>query len=112
MTNEFRLTAIKLVHTVVWIFFNVVIFYMLYAAVVGKLDIWLWVCFGLVLLEGIFLLLFRFFCPLTILARKYSDSAKDNFDIYLPNWLARYTKVIYTSLVVLALVITIYRMVG
>lgn len=48
--------------------------------------------------------------PLTLVARKYSDSVRDNFDIYLPEWLARHTKVIYTSLVVLILLITLYQL--
>lgn len=110
MKSETKLISIKVLHTLVWIFFNVVIFYMLYAAVTDKIDIWLWIGYGLVFLEGLTLLLFKFFCPLTIMARKYSDSAKDNFDIYLPNWLARYTKLIYTSIVGLTFMITVYRL--
>jgi len=99
------------VHTVVWLFFNAVIFYMLYTVLIGKLDLWLWVGYGLIVLEGLVLLAFKFFCPLTIIARKYSDSTKDNFDIYLPNWLAKYNKLIYTVIMVVILVITIIRLI-
>ncbi len=109
MENQSKLTLVKMIHTAIWIFFNVVIFYMLYAALTDKLDLWLWIGFGLVFLEGLTLVLFKFYCPLTLVARKYSDSGMDNFDIYLPNWLAKNTKRIYTSLVVLILVITLYR---
>ena len=110
MKGETKLMLIKAVHTLVWIFFNIVIFYMLYAVLADKIDKWLWICFGLVILEGLTLLLFKFFCPLTIIARRYSDSTRDNFDIYLPNWLARYTKLIYTSIVGVILLILIYRL--
>lgn len=110
MQKETKLILVKLLHTMVWLFFNVVIFYMLYAVISNKIDIWLWIGYGLVLLEGLVLLLFRFFCPLTLIARKYSDSTKDNFDIYLPNWLAKYTKLIYTSIMVLITIITAYRL--
>ncbi len=110
MQKETKLILVKLLHTLVWLFFNVVIFYMLYAVISNKIDIWLWIGYGLVLLEGLVLLLFRFFCPLTLIARKYSDSTKDNFDIYLPNWLAKYTKLIYTSIMVLITIITAYRL--
>ena len=110
MKGETKLMLIKAIHTLVWIFFNIVIFYMLYAVLADKIDKWLWICFGLVILEGLTLLLFKFFCPLTIMARKYSDSTRDNFDIYLPNWLARYTKLIYTSIVGVIIVILIYRL--
>jgi hypothetical protein len=109
MLNETKLVAIKIIHTVVWLFFNVVIFYMLYAVLVNKIDKWLWIGYGLVILEGITLLIFKMFCPLTVLARKYSDATNDNFDIYLPNWLAKYTKIIYTSIFVLIILITLYR---
>lgn len=111
MTDEGKLRMIRIVHTLVWIFFNVVIFYMLYAVIVGKIDIWLWVCYGLILAEGLTLLLFKMYCPLTVWARKYSDSNKENFDIYLPNWLAKYNKLIYTSIVVFISVLAVIRVI-
>ncbi|TSJ47967.1 hypothetical protein [Fluviicola chungangensis] len=110
MKNEGKLRVIKTVHTAIWFFFNVVIFYMLYAVITNKIDRWLWIGYGLFILEGIILLVFKFFCPLTVLARRYSDSAKANFDIYLPDWLAKYNKTIYTSILGVIIVITLVRL--
>ncbi|MBX3255090.1 MAG: hypothetical protein KF862_13185 [Chitinophagaceae bacterium] len=110
MTNERKLLLIKVAHTLVWLFFNTVIFYMLYAAIVNKIDIWLWVCYGLIGLEGLTLLIFKLYCPLTVWARKYSSSPKENFDIYLPNWLAKYNKQIYTAIVIAITIIIIIRL--
>ena len=110
MQSEAKLIVVKFIHTLIWIFFNFVIFYMLYAVIQDKIDIWLWIGYGLIFLEGIILLYFKFFCPLTLIARKYSDSSKDNFDIYLPNWLAKYTKAIYTSIMVIITIIAVYRL--
>jgi hypothetical protein len=110
MKAETKLVAVKLIHTLIWLFFNLVIFYMLYAVITGKLDMWLWICYGLVLLEGIVLLAFKWSCPLTLVAARYSNATKDNFDIYLPNWLAKYTKLIYSSIVVIIVIITVYRL--
>jgi len=104
-----RLTLIKLIHTLVWVFFNVVIFYLLYAVVTGKIDKWVWICLGLIAFEMLILLMFKMMCPLTVIARKYSDSTKDNFDIYLPNWLARHNKLIYSIIVGIILVILFFR---
>lgn len=73
------------------------------------MDIWLWIGYALIVLEGIILIIFKFFCPLTIIARKYSDSPKENFDIYLPNWLAKYNKQIYSAIMVIITILTIYR---
>ena len=105
-----KLMLIKIIHTLVWVFFNFVIFYMLYAVIIDKLDNWLWMGYALIIIEGITLLIYKFFCPLTILARRYSDSTKDNFDIYLPNWLAKHNKTIYTGIMIIILIITIYRL--
>ena len=109
MTNATKLNIIKLVHTIVWVFFNVVIFYLYYAVIKNKIGKWVWVCIGLVLTEGVVLLLFKRLCPITIIARKYSTSNKDNFDIFLPNWLAKYNKLIYTTIFILALILLLLR---
>ena len=111
MTESGRLTFIKLIHTTIWLFFNVVIFYFLYAVIVNSIDIRVWICLFIIALEGVVLLLFKNVCPVTIVARKYSQSNKDNFDIYLPNWLAKYNKEIYTTIVFIAVLILIYRLI-
>jgi hypothetical protein len=115
MESNTKLILIKVIHTLIWIFFNFVIFYMLYAAMptaasyANKLDFWLWIGYGFVFLEGLTLLTFKSHCPLNLLARKYTNSTKDNFDIYLPSWLAKYTKLIYTTIFVIILIVTTYQ---
>ena len=110
MNDETKLIIVKTTHTLIWIFFNMVIFYMLYAVITNKLDRWLWIGYGLFILEGLTLLAYKFYCPLTIIARKYSTSTKDNFDIYLPNWLAKYTKLIYTGVLLIIIIVTLYQL--
>lgn len=112
MTNKAKLIGIKILHTIVWIFFNVVIFYMLYAVLANKMDKWLWIGYGLIVLEGLTLLVCKMYCPLTVWARKYSDSDKHNFDIYLPEWLAKYNKAIYTGIMGLIVILTVMRLLG
>ena len=107
MSPNSKLILIKILHTIIWLFFNVVIFYLLYAVIINKIDKWIWICIGLIVLEGIVLIIFKKICPVTIMARKYSDSDKDNFDIYLPVWLARYNKQIYSFIVLIAVIILI-----
>ncbi len=111
MTAYTKLTIIKAIHTAIWLFFNVVIFYFLYAVLVAKIDIRMWICVTLIALEGLTLALFKNICPITIAARRFSDSSKDNFDIFLPNWLARHNKTIYSAIVGVAVVVLIYRLV-
>jgi len=110
MTANEKLKLIKIIHTIIWLFFNGVIFYMLYAVLVNKIDIWLWVGYGIIVLKVIVLVIFNMYCPLTFWTRKFSHSTKDNFDIYLPNWLAKHNKLIYTCIMVVILIITIIRL--
>lgn len=112
MTNSRMLHIIKSIHTLIWVFFNLVIFYLLYAVIVDKIDKWVWICFGLIGLEAILLAVFKKICPITLIARKYSESRLDNFDIYLPNWLAKHNKLIYSCFVLLAVLILIYRLIS
>ena len=109
MKNLSQLIFIKTIHTIIWLFFNVVLFYMAYAVIINKIDKYVWIGIVLIIGEGLVLLVFKKMCPLTIMARKYSNSDKDNFDIYLPNWLAKYNKLIYTSFFMIIVCGIIYR---
>jgi len=109
MDSSEKLIAIKLLHTVIWAFFVAVIFYVLYSGITDKVTTYTWIGIAFVIGEGLTLLIFKMFCPLTLIARRYSDSERDNFDIFLPNWLAKHNKVIFTSIFVIALVLVMYR---
>ena len=56
---------------------------------------------GLVLFECAVLAMNRGRCPLTDLAGRYTEDRRDNFDIYLPLWLARRNKTIFGTLFVM-----------
>ena len=111
MNQTNKLLAIKLVHTLIWLFFVAVLFYILYSGLTGQINFLTWIGIGIIFSEGIVLLVFKMFCPLTVIARKYSDSQDDNFDIFLPNWLAKYNKLIFTSVFVIGLIIIMIRII-
>jgi len=104
-----KLVLIKIIHTIIWTFFASMIFYTFYAGIVNKVNVYTWIAIGFVVLESIVLVIFKWYCPLTIIARKYSDSQKENFDIYLPNWLAKHNKTIFTIIFTIALILVIFR---
>ena len=103
-----RLRAVKLLHTVVWAFF---------VACIVAIPIFAWadrylhaaVAAGFVFLEGVVLLLNRWRCPLTGVAAQYTGDRRDNFDIYLPEWLARHNKSIFTTLYVAGMLFALIR---
>lgn len=110
MSTQLKLTLVKSAHTVIWLFFNAIIFYSLYAVLTNRIDKLFWWCLALVAGEGLVLLIFRMQCPLTLVARKYSESNRDNFDIFLPNWLAKYNKLIYSIIMAAVVMILLYRL--
>jgi hypothetical protein len=43
-------------------------------SLVDRIDQWAWIALALIGLECLVLLLFKMACPLTVVARRYSDS--------------------------------------
>lgn len=110
MTTALHLFLVKLLHTAIWAFFVTVIGYVVYCGIADDVTRYTGIAAGLVVLEGLVLLVFGGRCPLTLVARNYSDSDRDNFDIFLPNWLARYNKLIFTSLYIIGVILVGYRL--
>ena len=63
---------------------------------------------GAVLLETAVLAANRWQCPLTDIAARYTDDRRENFDIYLPLWLARYNKEIFGPLFLLCAAVALW----
>ena len=104
--NLLRLRAVKVVHTLAWA---------LFAGCIVALPIVAWrqdfyaaaILIGVVLVEVLVLLANGFRCPLTDVAARYTEDRQDNFDIYLPLWIARYNKQIFGTLFVAGIVLTL-----
>lgn len=96
------LFLLKLAHTVVWALFAGCIVGVFPAVYFGQLNV-AWILIGIVMGEVVVLALNRMRCPLTDIAARYTTDRADNFDIFLPLWLARYNKHIFGGLYVLAL---------
>lgn len=104
-----RLFYIKLIHTLIWFFYIFIIFYILYAGIYNKINFYLWVAVVLVIIEGIILIIFKWKCPITILGYKYDDNQEIGFDIFLPKWLAKNNKMIFSIIFIIGILIIIYR---
>ncbi|MDF2840306.1 MAG: hypothetical protein K0Q99_1078 [Clostridia bacterium] len=105
-----HLFYLKLVHTIIWAFYVFIIGYILYAGIINKIDIYLFLAIGAVLLEGVILMIYKWRCPLTVWGYKYTEDREVGFDIFLPKWLAKNNKAIFTTIFVIGVLITIYRM--
>jgi len=104
-----KLFYLKITHTIIWVFYVLLFFYILYAAIINRLDVYFWIAVGFEIIEVIILAIFKGICPLTILGRNYTDNPEVGFDIYLPKWLAKYNKIIYGTGLALVMILIIYR---
>jgi hypothetical protein len=109
MRAKTKLVLIKSVHTLIWLIFVTLIFVVFWSGITGDISVYSWIAAASVILEGLVLLVFGGSCPLTLIAKRYSNSSRDNFDIYLPNWLARYNKLLFGSLYCIGLVLLLLR---
>ncbi len=107
MEPESKLRAIKAIHTLVWAMFaaSIVAIPVYTAAESVKVA---WGLIGFVFLEVAVLLANQMKCPLTAVAGRYTSERQDNFDIYLPLWLARHNKEVFGGLYMAGIVYTIW----
>jgi hypothetical protein len=102
-----RLVSIKLLHTIIWAFFAGAILALPIAGLSHRFDLVIAMT-ALVAVECIVLLVNRLHCPLTDLAGRFTANRADNFDIYLPIWLARHNKTIFGTLFLLGEVVALW----
>jgi hypothetical protein len=110
-SKDKKLFYIKLIHTLIWVMYVLVISYIMYAGISNQINVYTWIAIGSVVVEGIVLLIFKGKCPLTIIGYKYTDQPEVGFDIFLPRWLAKYNKLIFGTLFTIGSLVVIYRMI-
>ena len=106
-----RLLWVKLVHTAAWAFFVACIIAIPICGWRGQYGLagaFTAIVFG----EVVVLALNGWRCPLTAVAARYTDDRIDNFDIFLPVWLARYNKEVFGTLFVAGVLFTLGRWFG
>jgi hypothetical protein len=108
LSDAAALHFIKAVHTLVWAIFAGAIVAIPVLAWVGH-DRQAIALIVLVLVEVLVLLVNHGSCPLTAVAARYTADRRDNFDIYLPQWLARYNKLIFGSIYILGVAVSFVR---
>lgn len=86
-----------MVHTIVWALFASSIVAIPILTFLRSIHIAWWLSL-LVWAEVVVLAGNRLRCPLTGMAERYTEDRSDNFDIFLPPWLAKHNKLIFGSL--------------
>ncbi len=111
MPESSALRAIKTIHTVVWAFFVACILAIPAFAWGGRFGL-AWGFVGIVAVEVLVLVVNSWTCPLTGVAARYTEDRRANFDIYLPEWLARHNKLVFGALYVAGVAFVLARWVS
>jgi len=91
------LRRVRIVHTLIWVVFASAILAIPFVTWMGALRWGVWLSL-LVAVEVAVLIFNGMRCPLRGLAARHTDSRADNFDIFLPAWLARRNILIFGTL--------------
>jgi hypothetical protein len=100
------LRLVRIAHTVVWAVFAGSIVAIPFFALRRDLRTAL-ILIGVVFVEVVILAVNGMRCPLTGIAARYTEDRRDNFDILLPEWLARYNKEVFGTLYVAGILLTL-----
>jgi hypothetical protein len=84
-------------------------FYIFYSVIIMHFDALFYFCLFLIVTEIIILISNSWVCPLTDIARKYTDNRQYNFDIYLPLIIAKNNKQIFSIIFLTILIIYLYN---
>ncbi len=105
---ENSLRLVKLGHTIIWAIFAGSVLAIPVLAWLGH-DRQASALILLIFVEVLVLMANGGHCPLTAVAARYTTDRRDNFDIYLPEWLARYNKLIFGSIFLFGVAVTFVR---
>ncbi|MGB5297074.1 MAG: hypothetical protein WBP34_19190 [Thermoanaerobaculia bacterium] len=105
------LRSVKLIHTLIWAFIVACIVAIPLFTALSRFHLAAFFA-AVVAVEVAVLLLNGMTCPLTNVAARHTSDRRANFDIYLPEWLARNNKTIFGTLYVVATLLLLARWVA
>lgn len=109
MKETTKLLYLKWLHTIIWVFLAGNIIYVFLAGIFGFIDNYVYFSIISVFVEAFVLLIFKWRCPITVVAEKYTKNNEVGFDIFLPKIIAKYNKNIFTTIFMIGLVLIIFR---
>jgi hypothetical protein len=107
--NYSKLLYYKWLHTIIWAYLAFNIFYVLAAGIFGFLNFYVYFSIISIFVEMIVLLMFKWRCPITVVAEKYTKNPEVGFDIFLPKVIAKYNKTIFSIIFTIGLLLILLR---
>jgi hypothetical protein len=109
MQPRTALRAIKIIHTLVWAIFAACIIAVPIFTHARRPEISA-ALIAITSVEVLVVVLNHWRCPLTGVAASYTTDRSENFDIYLPAWLAKYNKVVFGALFIAGTLYTLFAL--
>jgi len=106
------LIVLKTLHTIIWAIMTTANFTAFYLALEGRFNGWFYAALALLSTEIVIILVNSWHCPLTDIMAKYTPERRANFDIFLPEWLARNNIRIFSVLIPVEAAIVVIRRVA
>ncbi len=101
MTDHRRLTAARIVHTVIYLIMASAAFALLCVGVTGSQGAWLPWVIAMVTIEAVVFTANGLKCPLTAITVKYGTDQEDVADTFLSERMTRYTFCFFGPLIVI-----------
>ena len=89
MENK-KVFAIKFIHSILFWLMVFCLFYILYGAITRTYDWTLLTAIGVIIIDGLAIVLNHGRCPLTTLAEKHGAENGAVTHLFMPQWMARY----------------------
>lgn len=109
MSDALRLTAVRVLHTVIYLIMAVSALLVLYAGVTGASGPWLWLAVGLVITESLVFIGGGMKCPLTAVAVRYGARRDGAYDTLFPDRITRHTATLFGPIMVAGLILILAR---
>ena len=103
------ITFIKTIHAVIWCIMTAATFYIGYSVFHMNFDVLFYISLFLIVAEILVIVVNSWRCPLTSIARRYSNESTPNFDIFLPRVIAEFNKEIFSVILFLILLVYVYN---
>jgi hypothetical protein len=97
---------VKIIHTLIWGIMTSAVACIVYSVYRMEFSLLFYISLVLIAGESLVIILNSWKCPLTGIARRYTDEDSPNFDIYLPLIVAKYNKEFFS--VVLFIILCLY----
>ena len=104
------ITFIKAIHTAIWLIMTIATFYIGYSVIRMNFNVLFYISLFLIIAEILVIIVNSLRCPLTNIARRYTNENTPNFDIYLPQIIAKYNKEIFSVILLFILLLYVYNL--